>query len=82
VDPSEAAGYKEAHKLAKALQWHVHEKALSSTEVLGPHPPFFSRIDKRYRWQIIVRSPDPLRLLADFPIPGRWIVDIDPVSTL
>lgn len=82
VDPSEAAGYKEAHKLAKALQWHIHEKALSSTEVLGPHPPFFSRIDQRYRWQIIVRSPDPLRLLTDFPIPGRWVVDIDPVSTL
>lgn len=40
------------------------------------------RGDGRFRWQIIVRSPDPNRLLANFPIPPKWMVGIDPVSTL
>ena len=43
----------------------------------------FRRIDRRYRRQILIRSTDPARLLAEMTIPSpRWIVDIDPVSTL
>lgn len=82
ADPRPQTAEKEARKVADALKWHIHEKQLSMTEILGPQPPFFSRIDRRYRWQIIIRSPDPVRLLEDFPIPPRWVVDIDPVSTL
>lgn len=82
ADPRPQTAEKEARKVADALKWHILEKHLSATEILGPQPPFFSRIDRRYRWQIIIRSPDPVRLLEDFPIPPRWVVDIDPVSTL
>ncbi len=82
VDPVDARGHQEAEKLAKGLRLHVRELALSATEILGPVPPFFNRIDGRYRWQIVIRSPNPVRLLQDFPIPPRWIVDIDPVSLL
>ena len=82
VDPINDRGKREAEKLAKGLRLHIREKALGATEILGPMPPFFNRIDGRYRWQIIIRSPDPMRLLTDFPIPPTWIVDIDPVSTL
>ena len=68
--------------MASALRLHVREMALGATDLIGPVPPYFSRIDGRYRWQIIVRSPDPTRLLAGFPIPKQWALDIDPVSTL
>ena len=50
--------------------------------MVGPLPPFFNRVDGRYRWQIVVRSPNPARLLTGFQIPPNWVVDIDPVSTL
>lgn len=82
VDPINERGEREAEKLAKGLRLHIREKGLGATEILGPVPPFFNKIDGRYRWQIIIRSPDPTRLLTDFPIPPTWIVDIDPVSTL
>ncbi|MCB8959319.1 MAG: hypothetical protein H6651_03330 [Ardenticatenales bacterium] len=36
---------------------------------LRPRAPFFSRIDGRYRWQIIIRAPDPRRLLDVASIP-------------
>jgi primosomal protein N' (replication factor Y) len=82
IDPVNERGQREAEKLAKGLRQHIREKALGATDILGPVPPFFSRIDGRYRWHIIIRSPDPIRLLADFPIPRPWQIDIDPVSTL
>ncbi len=82
VDPFNDRAQREAEKLAKGLRLHVREKALAATEILGPTPPFFSRVDGRYRWQIIIRTPNPTRLLADFPIPRPWQVDIDPVSML
>ncbi len=82
IDPVNERGRRQAEKLAKGLRLRIREKALAATEILGPTPPFFNRIDGRYRWQIIMRTPDPIRALADFPIPRPWLVDIDPVSTL
>ncbi|MEZ4594384.1 MAG: primosomal protein N' [Chloroflexota bacterium] len=82
IDTVDERGKREAEALAKGLRLHIREKALAASEILGPVPPFFNRVDGRFRWQIIVRSPDPNRLLADFPIPPKWMVDIDPVSTL
>ncbi len=72
----------EAEQVAKGLRRHARELALSATEILGPTPPFFGKVNGRFHWQIIIRSPDPARLLADFTLPARWMVDIDPVSTL
>ncbi len=82
VDPINERGKRQAEDLAKGLRRHARELALGATEILGPVPPFFSRVDGRYRWQLIVRSPNPNRLLVDFPIPANWYVDIDPESTL
>ena len=82
VDPVNNRGRRKAEEMAKALRVHANEKALGATDIVGPAPPFFNRIDGRYRWQILVRSPNPLRLLEDFEVPRPWIVDVDPVSTL
>jgi primosomal protein N' (replication factor Y) len=67
---------------ARAGHMAVREKALAATEILGPTPAFFTRLDGRYRWHIVIYSPDPHRLLDDLPIPRPWVVDIDPESTL
>ncbi|MCI0649650.1 MAG: primosomal protein N' [Chloroflexi bacterium] len=82
ADPVSDRAERQANELAKMLRQHIRDKALGATEILGPTPPFFSRIDGRYRWHIIIRSPDPVRLLEDFHVPPPWIVDVDPVSTL
>jgi primosomal protein N' (replication factor Y) len=82
TDPIDERAERQAKQLANALRRHARKKALSATEIVGPLPPFFNRIDGRYRWQIVVRSPNPVRLLADFQFPPNWVVDIDPVSTL
>ncbi len=82
ADPIDARAEREAKQLANALKVYAHQKQFAGTQLFGPVPPFFHRIDGRYRWQIIVRTQNPANLLKDFQVPSNWIVDIDPVSTL
>jgi len=53
----------------------------TETSVIGPVPCFYARINGMYRWQIILRGPDPVSLLRgrDF---GDWRVEVDPPSLL
>jgi len=38
-------------------------------------------VDGIYRWQIIVRGPDPVSLLRDIKL-SNWRVEVDPISLL
>jgi primosomal protein N' (replication factor Y) len=49
--------------------------------MIGPAPSFFSRVDGRYRWQIVLRGADPGELLAGLRL-DDWRVEMDPVSLL
>ena len=63
----------------KLLRW-IDDEGQSVT-LIGPVPCFFSRISGRYRWQIILRGPDPKELLRDRQ-PPDWIIEVDPPSLL
>ncbi len=52
-----------------------------ATDLIGPVPCFFSRLNGLYRWQIILRGPDPASLLSGRPLPD-WRVEVDPLSLL
>ena len=82
ADPVDERAKRVAEDMARVLATAVRERALAATEILGPTPAFFTRLDGRYRWHIVVHTPDPHRLLEDVPIPRPWVVDIDPESTL
>ena len=51
-------------------------------DLIGPVPCFFARIGGKYRWQIVLRGPDPRRLLEDVALPYGWRVDVDPLDLL
>ena len=81
-DPVNERAERMAKDMARVLNGIVRERALAATDILGPTPAFFTRLDGRYRWHIVAHTPDPYRLLEDVPIPRPWMVDIDPESTL
>lgn len=81
-DPNTNRAKKEADILSQLLRQEAQNQALTATDILGPTPPFFSRLEGKYRWQIIIRAPDPTRLLKAIKISPPWVIDIDPVSTL
>jgi primosomal protein N' (replication factor Y) len=78
-DESEAQRKTEA--MAETLRARIVEQERVETSLIGPVPCFFSKIRGRYRWQIVLRGPQPSDLI-ELPLPDGWQVDIDPVSLL
>ncbi|GAB5494422.1 MAG: hypothetical protein Phog2KO_46370 [Phototrophicaceae bacterium] len=67
-----------AEQIAHLIQKH----GLTDTHMIGPAPCFFSRIDRHYRWQILIRSTDPTRVLKHIQPQSGWYIDIDPMDIL
>lgn len=75
----------EAMALAGALERVIQTQRLPDTDLVGPAPAFLERLRGRYRWQIIVRGPDPLqalRALAPDTLTPGWAIDVDPATSL
>jgi primosomal protein N' (replication factor Y) len=75
-----AAAEREAVAMAGRLRARAAELALP-VQVVGPAPAYVARRAERWRYHVILRGPDPVRLLE--PPPGSpWSVDVDPESLL
>lgn len=72
---------EESQKVAAKLKAKIEADGLRQTELIGPVPSFFAKENGEYRWQIVVRSPDPVLLLKDVKLNG-WRIEIDPISLL
>ena len=74
------AAEREAVAMAGRLRVRAAELALP-VQVVGPAPAYVARRAERWRYHVILRGPDPVRLLE--PPPGSpWSVDVDPESLL
>jgi primosomal protein N' (replication factor Y) (superfamily II helicase) len=76
---------QETRKAAARLQPILSSESGKLITMLGPVPAFFGKVGGMYRWQIILRGPDPVRLLREQPI-GSWFkdwrVEVNPISLL
>jgi primosomal protein N' (replication factor Y) len=73
---------EESEKLQRLLTDQVRRLGLPDVSVIGPAPCFFARVRGRYRWQLVLRGANPLRLLERVSLGLGWQVDVDPVSLL
>jgi primosomal protein N' (replication factor Y) len=71
----------DARAMAGQVERWIKEGDHRGTEIIGPVPCFFGRQNGLYRWQIILRGPDPPAVLRERPL-GDWRLEIDPVSLL
>ncbi len=76
-----AKAEEESQKTASRLKVKIEAETRHQTELIGPVPSFFSKVDGLYRWQIVVRGPDPVSLLRDIKL-NDWRIEIDPISLL
>ena len=75
----------EAQKLAGKLGELLVSGNWKQTTMIGPVPSFFAKIGGYYRWQIILRGPDPALVLGEDALKRRlsdWRVEVDPISLL
>lgn len=70
--------------MAATLRRRLQEIGIAgeAVTVIGPAPAFFARYRSYYRWQVLLRAPDPAQVLHTIAIPFGWRVDIDPMSML
>lgn len=80
--PNEARTREEAERAKQLLQRQIKAKRLTGTEIIGPAPCFFTKVNRFYRWHLLLRGPDPTVALKDIDLPKGWFVDVDPMDVL
>ena len=76
-----AKAQEESQKTTSRLKVKMEAEGRHQTELIGPVPSFFSKVDGIYRWQIVLRGPDLVSLLRDLKL-DSWRIEIDPISLL
>jgi len=82
TNPSNAQCQRESQRMQQLIKEERDSWGMADISLIGPSPAFIPRIRGKFRWQIIIRGDDPVRLLVRVPMPQGWIADIDPVSLL
>ncbi len=71
---------RQALDLSNLLRQERDAWGYTDAEVLGPTPGYPPRVRGRYRWQLVLRAPEPRILLDKVTVPQGWVVDIDPIG--
>jgi len=71
----------EARRMAEKIRGWLAAEGRVATSIVGPVPCFFARQAGWYRWQIILRGPQPETLLRGCDLSG-WRVEVEPISLL
>jgi primosomal protein N' (replication factor Y) len=78
--PDRDAAEAEATAMADRLRARTVGTS-SAVQVVGPAPAYVARRADRWRFNVVLRGPDPVALLD--PLPGSpWSIDVDPESLL
>lgn len=72
---------KVARQLAGKIQEWLNVQGRSATYMIGPVPPFYARLKGEFRWQIILRGPDPRAVLKGHQFKD-WRIEINPPNLL
>jgi primosomal protein N' (replication factor Y) len=74
------AAERDATAMAERLRARARERG-QEVAVLGPAPAYIAKRADRWRWNVVLRGPDPVGLL-DGGLDPPWSVDVDPESLL
>ena len=72
------AAEAEGQAYAAALKGWIKTEGYRATTLVGPVPPYFTRIRGETRWQILLRGPNPADLVRDHPPGPEWIIEVNP----
>jgi primosomal protein N' (replication factor Y) (superfamily II helicase) len=70
-----------AEQMSRNIQHWIASEGHHETEITGPSPCYFQRVNGAYRWQILLNGPDPINILRGKDL-NNWKLEINPPSTL
>ena len=77
----EAKAQSQAQAMADLLRAEIAARRMSQTSFIGPVPAYYHKVGGHFRWQIILRGPEPQTILDSLPL-HDWQVQIDPSDLL
>ena len=77
-DKNPSTAERKAGVYAATLKGWIEKEGFRSTRMVGPTPAYFSKIRGEWRWQILVKGPNPLALIRDHHPGPEWIIEVDP----
>lgn len=81
ADEKEERASRACRLTASLLRERIARQKERNTDLVGPAPCFFAREAGRYRWQVLLRGPNPASVLPA-TLPAECQVDVDPVTLL
>ena len=78
--PDPAAAEREAQAMADRLRGVAVDRG-EQVAVIGPAPAYIARRAERWRWNVVLRGPNPTTIL-DGGLEAPWSVDVDPEALL
>ncbi len=78
--PDREAAERAGIELAETLRARARERGVDVV-VAGPAPAYIAKRSDRWRFNLVLRGPDPVPLL-DGGVDAPWSVDVDPESLL
>ncbi len=80
TDPLKAQ--QQAESVASRLGEILQRKNMTGTSLIGPAPCFFTRIDRHFRWHLLLRGPNPCAAIELLEMETGWQIDLDPLDLL
>lgn len=77
----EAKARQEAMQTAEAVRQWIIDGKFDATDLIGPVPCYFARVNGMYRWQVVLRGPNPVEILRVHPL-SDWRIEVDPPNLL
>jgi len=71
-----------ARTYAAALQGWIKAEGYRSTRLVGPTPPYFAKLRGEFRWQLLIKGPNPIKLVQAHPPGADWTIEVDPPTIL
>jgi primosomal protein N' (replication factor Y) len=68
--------------LARLLRDRIRRHGVLDVELIGPSPAFFAKLRGKYRQHILLKGAGARELLALYPLPYGWRIDVDPLDLL
>lgn len=73
---------RQAEEAARLLRNQIDARGLTDTRLIGPAPCFYTRIDRQFRWQVLLRAADPRLALEGMTLRPNWLLDPDALDVL
>ncbi|MDE2950024.1 MAG: primosomal protein N' [Chloroflexota bacterium] len=73
---------QQAAAAAQRIQHLISRYGMTGTSLIGPAPCYFRRINRHYRWQLLLRGPNPRVILRQLATEPGWQIDLDPIDIL